>query len=159
MTEIINVLLRDNTLQVIILGFLLLNQNLLLPFFMGWFQRKIKYAVDKRLAEIGEKDVDAAKEIKKKFGSEEYIDYRTRELGFITKIIGSLEIIFFATFAYIADEPMAFLTALGVWLGIKTAVNYGQWNHVIAGKAYFYTSLIGTLINIGLPVLIILFLK
>lgn len=160
MSEIVSVFLNDHNLQVIILLFLFLNQHLLLPFSVGWFQEKIKKAVIRRLEEIEkESGRKAVEKIREKFGSEEYIEYRTRKLGFITKIVGSLEIVFFTTFAYVTNEPMSFLAALGVWLGIKTAVNYGQWNHIIAGKAYFYTSLIGTLLNIGLPVVVVLFNK
>ena len=160
MNEIINVLLNDRNLQVIILLFLFLNQNLLLPFSMSWFRERIQSAVTKRLLEIEKEEdgIEKAKKVREKLGSEEYTEYRTRELGFITKTIGLLEVVFFTTFAYL-DPSISFLAVLGVWLGIKTATSYGQWDHPIAGKAYFYTSLIGTLINIGLPVIVVLFIK
>src|SRR6185295_210731 len=87
-------------------------------------------------------------EIKYGGGSEMYIEYRTRKLGYITHIVGWLEIIFFATFIFSLfkegvdiEKVNLFFTIFGGWLFIKTLVNYDQWSHKRVGKAYFYISL------------------
>jgi|SRR3989344_3415205 len=144
---------------LIILIFCFLNQYLILDEFLYFFRTKIEKAKDDKMKEIEKDDPDLAKRIKEqRFGSEVYIKWRAKELGFITKTIGVIEIFFF-TFLFYLTEPMNFLAALGVWIGIKTAVDYDQWSHPIVGKAYFYTSLLGTFLNIGLPVIAIFLFK
>lgn len=143
---------------------------------LGWFQDSTKRAIDKmkerevqeiresRLIEEIEKPLKIIKIEEEDSGSEKYIEYRTRELGYITRIVGWLEIIFFAGLVYFIlkytnissslDRVNSFFTIFGGWIFIKTIVNYDQWSHKRAGKAYFYISLFGTFLNILLAVAI-----
>src|SRR5581483_9867789 len=151
--------MRNISILIVIgLYSIVINQGFLVDWFLEFFRHKIEKAIEEKLKDIKNKEGDdKVEKIKEKFGSEQYITYRTEKLGFITTIIGILEIIFFTAIIYFKSD--IFLPTFGGWLGIKTAVNYDQWSHPIAGKAYFYTSILGTLINIGIPVIVIFLLK
>jgi len=79
----------------VILVFFEINQFRLVPWVLERLREEIKTAVDAKLDEIeAEEGKDKADKIREETGSEAYIRYRTDKLGFITKIVGSSEIIF-----------------------------------------------------------------
>ena len=87
------------------------------------------------------------------------VQIKKGSLGFLTQIIGYLEIFIFIilTFALLKYDPNLFnfhtMKVLGItistWMGLKIFGNYQQWSGPVFGRALFYTFLIGSLANIA----------
>ena len=115
-----------------------------------------KEAKEEKTEELKQAALEEINSIKAKFGSERFTEYRTKRLGYITHIVGVAEILFFGILVVLLiknNETLLvsggyFLRVFGSLLAIKTAINYDQWSHPIAGKAYLYISIIGTFVNI-----------
>ena len=146
------------TRLVILVTPILFIQEYFLPRLLKKMRNNVNQAVREKIKKIPKPEAD---KIKERFGSELYTEYRTRKLGYFSQIIGYSEIIFFGGLIVIliSNEMTLikggdyFFKVFGGWLAVKTVSNYDQWSHIIAGKAYFYITIFGTLINIGFAVL------
>ena len=83
----------------------------------------------------------------------ELLHIKKEYLGFITKIIGYFESIFFIiltviTFQYSTLNYSFIFSVAGVWIGLKIFGSYQQWSGVVLGRATFYIFLIGSILNI-----------
>ena len=95
------------------------------------------------------------------------VSIKRRKLGFITKIIGYLEM---AGFAYltilllISNKNLLEISqtlgiAISSWIALKIFGSYQQWSGPVFGRATFYTFLIGSIANIAGAIMIGTFLK
>lgn len=87
---------------------------------------------------------------------------KREKLFFITKTVSFIE--FFAFFIAIVifkshhisnfEVFLSISKFAGAWFAIKSVGSYGQWSGSILGRATFYTFLLGTIMNIGIAVLL-----
>lgn len=105
------------------------------------------------------KDSDFQKESANLF----FIEDKKKHVGFITKIIGYIELVAFAGLMFllfrlynynIQEVLIVSVKFIGGWLAIKTIGNYQQWSGGIFGRAYFYIFFIGSIMNIMLGIII-----
>lgn len=90
------------------------------------------------------------------FGSEQFIKEREERFGYLTAIPGHIEFAFFGILTIllfqnqlsILEAGRYFFEFFGGWLAIKTVVSYDQWSHKIAGKAYYFVSLLAVFFNV-----------
>lgn len=109
-------------------------------------QSLIEKVLDKILTDIKKLDSKSA----------ESVETRSKELGYIVKIVACIEYLFFGALSFwffrdgqITDSEIgSFFTFFAGWLAIKMIPSYQLWSHEIVGKAYFYRSLFGTIISI-----------
>lgn len=92
-------------------------------------------------------------DFKKEIQGFKLIQNKKDYLGFITKIIGYFEAIFFIvlTIIILKYSPLnnTFIVSVaGAWIGLKIFGSYQQWSGVVLGRTTFYIFLIGSIINI-----------
>lgn len=86
---------------------------------------------------------------------------RAKELNWITALISLLEATVFGAVTFLLfrdnffrvnsellDAFKVFGSFLGGWLAIKVLSTHQAWSDAFAGKAYYYISLLGTILNI-----------
>lgn len=86
---------------------------------------------------------------------------RAKELNWITMLISLLEATVFSAVTFLLfrenffkvnpellDAFKVFGSFLGGWLAIKVLSTHQAWSDAFAGKAYYYISLLGTILNI-----------
>lgn len=128
--------------------------------------RKIVGLLMDKITKVGEELENEAKEkdyyndssLKKELADLKFIKIKRERLGFITIIIGIIEIIAFGFLNFLLihkydtylsyDITFGFLKFFGAWMAIKTLGNYGQWAGSVLGRACFYAFIIGTFLNI-----------
>jgi small-conductance mechanosensitive channel len=96
--------------------------------------------------------------ITKEVANLKFIKIKKEKLGFITKIIGVIEIALFAFLVILLIKKynnqfsngliFDYVKLFGGWIAIKTLGNYGQWSGAVLGRACFYVFLLGTLLNV-----------
>lgn len=88
---------------------------------------------------------------------------RAKELNWITALMSLLEAAIFGAVTFLLfrnsffrvnsellDAFKVFGSFLGGWLAIKVLSTHQAWSDAFAGKAYYYISLLGTILNISL---------
>lgn len=122
--------------------------------------KKSMTRITEKEAENGNpKTIQALEEETKPF---QLLELKKEDLGFITKIIGYLEIsIFFYITILLSrsntnllDQTRFIGVAITGWLALKIFGGYQQWSGRVFGRATFYTFLIGSFINIGGAIII-----
>ena len=84
---------------------------------------------------------------------------RTKGLNWLTSLIAFLEAVVFGVITFLLfrenlndakllDAFKTFGSFLGGWLAIKVLSSHQAWSDAFAGKAYYYISLLGTILNI-----------
>jgi len=86
------------------------------------------------------------------------IKIKKEDLGFLTKIIGYLEIFIFFILTFLLLQHNFVLSNLDTikiigivisgWIGLKILGNYQQWSSPVFGRALFYNFFISSLVNI-----------
>ncbi len=91
---------------------------------------------------------------------------RSSELRWFTKAVSLIELSVFANLtlllfyqaANLLDGVKILGAFLAAWLGIKTLISHHAWPDPFVGKAYYYISLFGTLLNVAAGFFLGLFL-
>lgn len=120
-----------------------------IPIFMRSWQGKIKKFIEQR---------NTSGESRESLEQANLIGERTEELGFITKTVAIIELAVFGSLTLLMFNEEPVLSALGMartfgaflggWLTLKILSHHIPWSDKIAGKAYYHTSLIGSLLNV-----------
>lgn len=86
------------------------------------------------------------------------IEARNEKLGFIVQTVAIIELLVFGGLTLLLFNEKPSLSALSIaktfgaflggWLTLKILGDYRPWSDDIAGKAWYHTSLIGTLFNV-----------
>lgn len=132
-----------------------------------WLVRLTVKKLNKRIEEVSlilRQGVE--KSSKSDFGKESddfKMILKTKEgLGFITNIIGLIEMIIFSGFTILLTQHysnnffeiiIALVKVSGGWLALKIFGSYHQWSGAVLGRAYFYVFLMGSIINIFFSVI------
>lgn len=123
-----------------------------IPIFMQSWRGKIKRFINQNNIPASREELQKSRE------QAELIEKREEELGFITKTVVMIEILVFSGLTIliftegsltVLSKAKTFGAFLGVWLTIKVLSSHRPWSDVIIGKAYYHTSLIGTLLNVA----------
>jgi len=128
---------------------------------LGTFQNLKEY-----LPEFNKKYKNG-QEMAKAFLKESYnfelIQKKKDTVGYITILIGSFEILFFGALTilllrYLGGSVLSIFREItifaGGWIALKIFGGYQQWSGAVLGRAYFYTFLLGSIINIITAVVI-----
>jgi len=123
--------------------------------FMEKWRERIKIFIDTNASDTDDDE-------KKSKRQAELIKKRGKDLYFITGTIAKLEIIIFSVLTifvfYFENSPLKIFSiiggTLGVWLTWKILASHIPWSDVVAGKAYYHASLLGTLANIAAGIVI-----
>lgn len=133
----------------ILILLLIINSQIIISKFV---RQNYKIISEFIVKESNESDPDEAKAKK----AVQNLEKRSQSLGYITKITVATELLFFILAAILifltAPSSFEIIKTFGVltvgWLGIKTLSSHPIWSNIMAGKAYYHISLIGSLLNI-----------
>lgn len=151
-------------LSILTFGVFVLASQFGIPAVLRRWRKDVEKFIEDNLKKLRDEKYKYLADIEKTVGvgSGKFIFERADRLGYLTRIVGVGELLFFATLTVlllknnltVVGGGDIFFKFFGGWLAIKTLTNYDQWSHVIAGKAYLYISLFGTFMSIFLSFLL-----